>query len=521
MDSESENRGITMKHNFSREGFLSVVFNILCAILFVILVYYSLTLTGYSTLDLSDEHIFIQTDNFLKNILILAILWGISVTAYLMLQKKHFKVNLDLAAAVAAVGMMMLSLIWVYFTNVAPEADQWNASFYADCFNDGDFSGFTKGKYIATCPHQLGFITVLRLIYMVLGANRYVGFQLLSVLCVGIIVLAGYWLVKQITHHSAGAEVIYLLLILFCFPLYAYTPFIYGEIPSTALLLVGACCLLKGLRQYRWHWIVLLAVCSGLAVQLRQNSLVVLLGFMVVLFVKLIQKPDWKGIILLLSVIAGIGAGNLAIEMLYGQYFTEDAQAIPSSLYIAMGTNWDEENPGWFNGYNYTIFFENDCDPEAADAAAKADIKAFIKVCMDDPAYAVKFYKYKMLGQWNDPMYHCLAMNKNIVEEQPAIIDSIYFGALRGVVEAFMNIYQLIIYAGILLLLILYRKEWKQIENYVLLIGIFGGFLFTMLWEAKSRYVFPYFILMIPYAAIGIEKTLSKHSGVIMRFRKK
>ena len=41
-------------------------------------------------------------------------------------------------------------------------------------------------------------------------------------------------------------------------------------------------------------------------------------------------------------------------------------------------------------------------------------------------------------------------------------------------------------------------------DSYSLLIGIFGGILFTMLWEAKSRYVFPYLLLLLPYAAAGM-----------------
>ena len=35
-------------------------------------------------------------------------------------------------------------------------------------------------------------------------------------------------------------------------------------------------------------------------------------------------------------------------------------------------------------------------------------------------------------------------------------------------------------------------------------ITILGGFLFSIIWEAKSRYVLPYYVLMIVYAAYGI-----------------
>lgn len=67
-----------------------------------------------------------------------------------------------------------------------------------------------------------------------------------------------------------------------------------------------------------------------------------------------------------------------------------------------------------------------------------------------------------------------------------------------------MNIYQLLVYGAVLFLLSVKRKEWRQIDRYILLVGIFGGFLFSILWEAKTRYVFPYFLMVLPYAAVGI-----------------
>ena len=36
---------------------------------------------------------------------------------------------------------------------------------------------------------------------------------------------------------------------------------------------------------------------------------------------------------------------------------------------------------------------------------------------------------------------------------------------------------------------------------------VFGGFLFSILWEAKSRYVFPYCVFMILYAPEGLYQT--------------
>ena len=58
--------------------------------------------------------------------------------------------------------------------------------------------------------------------------------------------------------------------------------------------------------------------------------------------------------------------------------------------------------------------------------------------------------------------------------------------------------------------------------RYMQLVIIFGGFLFTMLWEAMSRYVFPYVIYMLPLAAMGWDfagERLEKAVNVLGRKR--
>lgn len=36
------------------------------------------------------------------------------------------------------------------------------------------------------------------------------------------------------------------------------------------------------------------------------------------------------------------------------------------------------------------------------------------------------------------------------------------------------------------------------------LIGIVGGFLFSVIWEAQCRYVFPYYVFLILYVPMGL-----------------
>ena len=67
-----------------------------------------------------------------------------------------------------------------------------------------------------------------------------------------------------------------------------------------------------------------------------------------------------------------------------------------------------------------------------------------------------------------------------------------------------MDAYQITIYVFTLLWLIVCFKHTGTLENYMIPITAFGGMLFSILWEAKTRYMFPYYLMIIVLAAVGM-----------------
>ena len=49
--------------------------------------------------------------------------------------------------------------------------------------------------------------------------------------------------------------------------------------------------------------------------------------------------------------------------------------------------------------------------------------------------------------------------------------------------------------------------EFKKpnIEKLSLILMVIGGFTFHLLWETKAYYVLPYYLLLVPYAANGLQ----------------
>ena len=81
-------------------------------------------------------------------------------------------------------------------------------------------------------------------------------------------------------------------------------------------------------------------------------------------------------------------------------------------------------------------------------------------------------------------------------------MNSLYEDNLGNYFISYCNAFQNLLYLGAFLFCI-FRKKGKSLPVYLGLIGVLGGFLFHMIWEANSRYIFLYSLLLLPYAARG------------------
>ena len=475
------------------------VFYLLVLLLFFILSYYSIGKTYVNSTNLATEMVYGVEDNLLLNLLYCGVVLLIAGGILKCYDLSRNRVKLQFLAAFTVVIAIGTSILWLFMSKTAPVVDQLRVVEYASAFNRGDFSALERGEYVGKNPQQLGMITVLRLCFVLFGDKNYLPFQLMSAVCVGVLIAAGYGVLTYLGDEDS--KLLYLLCMLTCIPLYIYVPFVYGEIPSTALLMVCAWLLLRGMRVGGWQNLLGVALSAGLAVQLRRNSLIILIGFGIVLLVRLIATRDRRIGFLCLAMLLGILLFQAGIKLLYLNKIPEDSKGMPASLYISMGLN---ENYGWYDFSHDVIFRDTGGDVEASDRIAKDRIRQFILRCRQNPGFATSFFTEKMNMQWNAPMYHAITMNGNIVGEQGAIARSVYHGRLWQVFNFYTNTYQLLVYGGIFGLLIIRKREWRTLEPFLLLVGIYGGFLFTLIWETKTRYTLPYFLLMLPYGAMGI-----------------
>lgn len=440
--------------------------------------------------------------NILFCILLSIVLAGICLGVKKWIKQWHITVIL----VVEAVAMIVFS--WIYLCEL--RAVQW-ADFgqiinIANEFVNGDYSQFEAGNYLATYPHQLGLVCFMTGIIKLVGAGNAVSvFQFLNCLCVGGILVGGYCAVRNIWDKKE-TDIVYLLMQGLCLPLYFYTPLVYGEIISTMFLMFGIAQMVKMLRQQRLAClrVVAMLVCTGLAVCFRKNSLIILIAMGIVILITLFKEKCPKIGVLLIVLVICASLPTVLQKATYGKY--DENAAMPAVMWIYIGI---QEGSGFgcgaYDGKAGNLFREAGYNPELAADMAEEVIADRINYFIGNPKGALAFYKEKILWQWEDPTYMSFSNTRFKQEGYPiGIANEINYGKLREPVNEFMDAYQSFVYLFLMVGVVGMMKEKEHFSGFLWAIIFLGGFVFSILWEAKTRYTYPYFIMMIPICAYGV-----------------
>lgn len=478
-----------------------------CIIIFFLLTLSALLFTRYFPKDYQEEIPYNCLDLLS---LAGAVMIGASLLLFgrrLMREEGRKERNLRILFGVVLSWIVLFGIVWGLISKSIPVSDQLMVLSSAERFSEGNFGRFEYGKYLYYYPSQLGLAAYEELIFRIVGkgAAGIRALQLLNVAGMAVGLIAGCGIVRQL-FGKPQVQAYFLLLYGTCFPFLLYSVFIYGDVLGTVLSLTAVWQLLRYHKEGKksGFWLMLLSI--SIAVVIRNNSLIAVIACICVLGVLAVSRKTGKyflGILLLIAVLFGSSRGLKALYEARSGLKIHDG--VPAILWIAMGMQEGDKEAGWYNGYSmYT--YQDICgyDGEAASKLGKEEICSRAKEFLKNPVYAADFYGRKLTSQWNEPTYGCFIMTLAAEEERGELTQALFFGGLHQFLLAFMDSYQLFIYAMVLLLLLRSRKKEEPLENHILLIIIIGGVLFHLLWEAKSRYVLPYFVMMLPLAAGGL-----------------
>ena len=318
-----------------------------------------------------------------------------------------------------------------------------------------------------------------------------------------------------------------------------------------------------------------------LSVMLRKNSLIPIIAvLLVLLFEALRPGRNGKMRLGLLIMAVCLAVTSVGILPLVQKCYEKKAgntlsSGVTAMSYLAMGMQEASRGCGWYNGFNIDTYDTADMDTALANEISRLAIDERLAYFREHPGYTADFYLHKHLSQWADGTYASRQATLATYGGRSAFFKEVYEGSLSGEYIEWCNAWQNVLYLGVLVFCIdslKKRRKSKVVGHmtdqtagrtagctadhmedqlgadqlgadqlgadrhgtdqlgadrhgtdrlyvYVGLIAVLGGFLFHIFWEANSRYIFSYSLLLMPYCGAGVYTGLCRiRDGVRSRF---
>lgn len=495
---------------FLRETLYSKIVRMCLLIMFALLFIVGVAYTGVN-LTIYNEMPLLSPNNPMQIFLQILFAWLFFWLMSKLYDKALYKVHPVVFTGITCAIVYGISVFWILSAYALPQADSKQIVETAMDITRGTQTPFVEDSYMSCFPYQLGMVTFIRVLVKIFGYEKYAQYSIVMALDVVLLIASGSGIIKHIlpAEKSAKARFYYCLVMLFCLPLYIYGPFIYGDIPYAAFSLFAIYMLFECLEKPKWYKYILLFVACGANYLFRSYALITLIGMSVFLLIRAFDKKKIKSSLIAFGVmLSGTILFTEVNYSLYKDYNARKYDSIPMVCSVTMGFNDDNMNAGWCNFYEQVTFYESGFDAKAASGKAKADMVARFKEFAGEPGKAVDFFYRKINLQWNTPLFQSLNMICSHDEElQPSFARKIYseFDIWWKLMK-YSKLHQIFLYGVIFVQLLVWtvKKKEQTLKMYVPMIVVFGNFLFSIIWEAKTRYVFPSYLMLIPFGAVCI-----------------
>ncbi len=435
------------------------------------------------------------------------------------------KCPLLLAAALIVAGT--ISLVFLFLLRPQPFADSIAVSKIAEQFLQGDFSALQSAAdgddYMMVYPFQIGFIAFLQLLYSVFGAGNYLALQLFNVIAILFMVRNLYELTGEV-FESRETQTYFLWMSMGMLPLYLHVGYVYGELCGWSLAIGSFLLLFRYLRDQKKRHILWAGILLAAAIRIKSNEEIFLVAFVMILMAAALVRKKWSPVLLAVYMVALAVVVGTAVKAGYTKAagISEFPKGAPKSSWVAMAMQEDEYAEfGWYNGYNRKNFVDHNYDYEAADQAAKENIRESLNHFLQNPVHAAYLYYKKFESSWDDPTFQSqitIEWESRHTEGLSAAAESILYGTGRKILYWIMNIVHFIVItlAGWRMVLSFRKQEReKQWKVAAYLLPVFGGLLFHMIWETQCRYLIVYYCMLFPVAADGMRQLLVMIEGLV------
>ena len=506
-------------------------FSIIGIIFLVIVIALNLIFTA--DLDAS-EHITISYNNIFYIIGLIVI--GLIIHFVLNILNKYLykdekKKKLRKILFISAISIYIIAdILWTIFVRAPIVGDQVHVNSMGQLFyrgydeeiiNSDTYAGIPLGEYIQAYNQQIPQAFLYSLFFRLIHIDEFGTPRALNVIAIIIILVAIYKIGNMISKNHKVNKVRLMVLFLTFLSLPMLSTFVYGDIPSLAFALLSVYYMMKFVDYNKLKYFTLATIFSMIAYMFRMNSLIFVIATVIYLLFNLFTKITSKtvkeniinALLIVIFIVVSIVPAQIVNDYYINKYNLDKSKEYPNISYILMGMSESWRGNGWYNEDIGEPALKN---PESSKEEYADKIKDRLTYFSQNIGYTYRFYTMKLASMWSENTYS--AVRLNLLHES----EDDYLNVIKEPLTFYQKALLILMCVCSIIVLIQNRKNLSVNVIYLILIFM-GGFAFHIIWEAKSRYIIPYIVVLIPIASIEINKLkkLAKKSIPIRNYFQK
>lgn len=469
--------------------------------------------TEIKVTDDSLETILYNHDNVIINMIIIALFLVIMT----LLSKNILKrIDCRIFSIILCVYTFSLGLFWILSVKSTSAHDSYTLTLTAEQIANGNYNMLQSSEpYFYNYPFQLGYVFICQIVNTLFKDNYFIALEILNLIALVMIFLA----IVKFTQYIFKSKIIVnttILLLFGCLQGIMFTTFIYGNLLGFAFSMWAVVLEIEYIQTDKKYLMVISAFLIGLSIMVKSNNMIVLTAMCIILFIKFLDtKKLWDILSILICILIGTNILNIVISGYENKANVDLGTGVPKILWLNMGLHETDNGYGWYNGrYTIDIYSSNNCEPKSSTNEGIRQIKEQIKFFYNNPDYTTTFFTEKTLSQWNEPTYTSIWVSetRGHIEDTPQFVEDIYENSLGDYIRFYMNQYQqILLLLSCITFALIYKK--KDVSFYFIPLIILGGFLYHLLFEAKSQYVITYFMLLIPMSSYSLNVIVKINFG--------
>ncbi|WP_297426320.1 glycosyltransferase family 39 protein [Clostridium sp.] len=476
-------------------------------------------------------------------ILIIVLLILLSIVLYKLCLKLN-KYSKKIVIPVTLLFSFAIQVIIIFLFTKLPTADsQTVLSLALNMLYKNDYSTFKTGGYLFMFPFNYSTVLYLKSL-LAIFPNNYLVIKIFNIIFTLVTTLMIYLIYKKINYRSKENDYGVLIFAATYIPSLFMSNFIYNDIIATAFLTTAMYFLIRFVKEKSIKYIVIFSIFLSIGNYFRSTGVIILIAGIIYVLLS-IKEIGIKKVITSFCILGLLFNIPNYFQNVYlqGNHIIDQSvskNSAPIYMWINMGLNKDTLGY-WDNMKSYNIYQrQGNYNKEKSTELFKKEISNKLSnMSFSDLA---KFYYNKIVWTWTEGTYQIETFGIGNAEAsnssgrmgraQSQYIyntfatdlfkgNSVYRSGLIWI----LYVMNFLMYCFILIRLISGIK-FKRFDEVFLTLVILGFIGFYILWEIKSRYIYPVYPLLIVLSYIGFKDVydfMSKRNFIqfISTFRKR